>query len=82
MEPFLCILPHASEKQSKVVAERFLKKISKQTYLNKPGLQITVSIGITTLSGVSSTSETLYLHADAALYQAKNNGKNNVVIYQ
>jgi len=81
-EEFLCILPHASEKQSKVIAERFLKKISKQTYLNKPGLQITVSIGITTLSEVSSTSETLYLHADAALYQAKNNGKNNVVIYQ
>jgi diguanylate cyclase (GGDEF)-like protein len=81
-EEFLCILPHASEKQSKVVAERFLKKISKQTYLNKPGLQITVSIGITTLSEVSSSSETLYLHADAALYQAKNNGKNNVVIYQ
>ncbi len=81
-EEFLCILPHTSEKQSKVIAERFLKKISKQTYLNKPGLQITVSIGITALSEVSPTSEKLYLHADAALYQAKSNGKNNVVIYQ
>ncbi|MFT5298458.1 MAG: PleD family two-component response regulator, partial [Colwellia sp.] len=34
------------------------------------------------LSEVSPTSEMLYLHADAALYQAKRNGKNNAVIYQ
>jgi len=81
-EEFLCILPRTHEKQCKVIAERLLKKISKQTYLKKPGLQVTVSIGIATFSEVSSSSETLYLHADAALYQAKRNGKNNVVIYQ
>jgi two-component system cell cycle response regulator len=81
-EEFLCILPRTDEKQCKVIAERLLKKISKKTYLEKPGLQITVSIGIATLSEVSPTSEMLYLHADAALYQAKRNGKNNAVIYQ
>jgi diguanylate cyclase (GGDEF)-like protein len=81
-EEFLCVLPRTDEKQCKVIAERLLKKISRKTYLEKPGLQITVSIGIATLSEVSPTSEMLYLHADAALYQAKRNGKNNVVIYQ
>jgi diguanylate cyclase (GGDEF)-like protein len=81
-EEFLCILPRTDEKQCKVIAERLLKKISKKTYIEKPGLQITVSIGIATLSEVSPTSEMLYLHADAALYQAKRNGKNNAVIYQ
>ena len=81
-EEFLCILPRTDEKQCKVIAERLLKKISKKTYLEKPGLQITVSIGIATLSEVSPTSEMLYLHADTALYQAKRNGKNNAVIYQ
>jgi diguanylate cyclase (GGDEF)-like protein len=81
-EEFLCILPRTDEKQSKVIAERLLKIISQQIFLETPGLHITVSIGIATLSQASPTSETLYLHADAALYKAKHNGKNNVVIYQ
>jgi two-component system cell cycle response regulator len=81
-EEFLCVLPRTDERQSKVIAERLLKKISQHVYLEIPGLQVTVSIGIASLSKVSPTSEALYLHADAGLYQAKNNGKNNVVIYQ
>ena len=81
-EEFLCILPRTDEKQCKVIAERFLKKISQQVFQVEPSLQLTVSIGIATLSQLSPTSEMLYLHADAALYQAKHNGKNNVVIYQ
>ncbi|TWX56919.1 tetratricopeptide repeat-containing diguanylate cyclase [Colwellia hornerae] len=80
-EEFLCILPRTDETQCKVIAERFLKKISQQIFLEEPRVQITVSIGIATLSQLSPTSEMLYLHADAALYQAKHNGKNNVVIY-
>lgn len=80
-EEFLCILPRTDEKQVKIIAARLLKSISRETYLNKPELQITVSIGIATLSEISPTSEALYLHAEEALYQAKHKGKNNVVIY-
>jgi diguanylate cyclase (GGDEF)-like protein len=81
-EEFLCVLPRTDKKQCKVIAERFLKKISHHVFIETPGLQITVSIGIASLSKLSPTSEMLYLHADEALYQAKHNGKNNVVIYQ
>jgi len=81
-EEFLCILPRIDEKQCRTIAERFLKKINKQIFMKSPGLQISVSMGIASLSELSPTSEKLYLHADSALYQAKKNGKNNVVIYQ
>jgi len=81
-EEFLCILPRIDEKQCRTIAERFLKKINKQIFMKSPGLQVSVSMGIASLSELSPTSEKLYLHADSALYQAKKNGKNNVVIYQ
>ncbi len=81
-EEFLCILPRTDEKQCKRIAERLLKKISKHIFVEVPELQVSVSIGIACLSEQSPSSETLYLNADAALYQAKHHGKNNVVIYQ
>jgi diguanylate cyclase (GGDEF)-like protein len=80
-EEFLCILPRTDAAQCKVIAERFLKKISGQIFIDTPCLRITASIGIASLSKHSPNSDLLYLHADEALYQAKHNGKNNVVIY-
>jgi diguanylate cyclase (GGDEF)-like protein len=81
-EEFLYILPRTGEKQCKLIAERLLKKISNQVFFNTPSLRITGSIGIASYSVLSSDSESLYLHADEALYNAKSNGENNAVIYQ
>jgi len=80
-EEFLCVLPRTNTQQSEAIAKRFLKKVSNQIFLATPTLRITVSIGISNLSKRSPDRDSLYLHADKALYQAKHNGKNNIVIY-
>jgi diguanylate cyclase (GGDEF)-like protein len=80
-EEFLCILPRTNISQCEAIAKRFLRKVSSQIFLENPSLRITVSIGISNLSKRSPDRDSLYLHADKALYQAKHNGKNNIVIY-
>jgi len=80
-EEFLCILPRTDSQQSEIIAKRLLKKINNQIFIATPGLRITVSIGISSLSKRCPDRDTLYLHADEALYEAKRNGKNTVVIY-
>lgn len=42
---------------------------------------VTVSIGVASLSGPTLNSNDLFKQADAALYQAKENGRNQVVSY-
>jgi diguanylate cyclase (GGDEF)-like protein len=42
--------------------------------------KVTVSIGVASCDKTIHTSKALIEKADAALYQAKNNGKNRVVI--
>ena len=80
-EEFLCVLPRTDTDQCEAIAKRFLRKVSNQIFLATPSLRITVSIGIASLSQRSPDCDSLYLHADKALYQAKHNGKNNIVIY-
>lgn len=80
-EEFLCVLPRTDAKQCEAIAKRLLKKVSNQIFIKTPGLRVTVSIGISSLSERCPDRNSLYLHADEALYQAKHNGKNTVVIY-
>jgi diguanylate cyclase (GGDEF)-like protein len=80
-EEFLCILPRTNSHQSEVIANRFIEAISAYRFLNNPKLKITISIGIASLSKSSPDSQSLYLHADQALYQAKHAGKNTLVVY-
>jgi len=42
-------------------------------------LQFTVSIGIVMMASQQDTVDSLLQEADAALYQAKNSGRNKVV---
>ncbi|WP_390904116.1 diguanylate cyclase [Shewanella phaeophyticola] len=44
-------------------------------------LNVTVSIGVSTNTLHKSADFKLIEQADAALYQAKNDGKNRVVVY-
>ncbi|MEG1985197.1 MAG: diguanylate cyclase [Oscillospiraceae bacterium] len=55
----------------------------RQTYFGeKEDYKISCSIGIFIIEANQDTFETIYRKADAALYQAKRNGKDQFVIYQ
>ena len=83
-EEFLCVLPRINPEQCLYIAQRLLDTIREHVFetKNKNRLSVTVSIGIASLSTQSSDADTLYAHADLALYYAKNHGKNRTAVYQ
>ncbi len=80
-EEFAILLPHTGEKKAMILAERMCKKIAARTFSaqgNCP-LKLTVSMGISCLTpGSGKDKQTLLREADAALYAAKRNGRNQV----
>jgi hypothetical protein len=76
-------LPHTSKKDAKTVAERLLNNLRKQEFtFGSELVKITASIGCAGNTDVSSGhAEDLVKAADLALYEAKNSGRNAVVMY-
>ncbi len=81
-EEFLCILPRSDSKIALQVAERLKNNIQNEFFCTEDNLQvmITVSIGIAELSEIVNDRASLYIQSDKALYQAKQQGKNQVVV--
>lgn len=80
-EEFVVLLGKTHAEGAKIIAERIRQQIE-QTYINHNGILIgtTVSIGIATRqSGKKEHINDLFDRADAALYQAKANGRNCIV---
>jgi diguanylate cyclase (GGDEF)-like protein len=63
-------------KEARQVAERIRKEIEKQRDRKLPAY--TVSIGIAVVGDATTGIETLIADADAALYKAKQGGRNRV----
>lgn len=81
-EEFLIFLPATEEEGTLLVAERIRKFIAQATIeLEAAPIQITVSIGVATGS-VNEGVDDLFVHADYALYAAKNHGRNRVEIFK
>lgn len=84
-EEFLAILPEQSLKASAVAAERLRSAVENLAipHENPPEGVVTVSCGLAELaSGEKKTVDELLKQADAALYEAKERGKNNVAVYE
>jgi len=83
-EEFMLVLPRTDLQEGKQVAERIRLAIeqSKLDIPNHEPVNFTASIGIATYSIDNMTSESIYAHADQALYQAKTSGKNTIRIWQ
>jgi len=84
-EELLLILPHTKGDNAHLLAER-LRFAIENTVLVKEGeadlkddLQVTVSIGVSTLAAELTSSQQLVKQADKALYLAKDLGRNRVV---
>jgi diguanylate cyclase (GGDEF)-like protein len=77
-EEFLIIASETNAEQAMNLAERIKQVLTKLTHEAMEDRTITVSIGIAELSDESHIEE-LVAHADKALYQAKENGRNQAV---
>ncbi|WP_100640271.1 EAL domain-containing protein [Marinobacter salexigens] len=77
-DEFLVILPGLSGSGSaSQVAERILENFTPAYTLNGQEVFVTTSIGIAVFPKDSDNSGTLLQHADAAMYQAKRQGKSS-----
>lgn len=80
-EEFACLLPETSESEARACAERLRACIEAQSIDTAKGkVQFTVSIGVAVLQPEHVNWECLLRDADGALYQAKCEGRNRVVI--
>jgi len=81
-EEFVILLPHTSEEAAWKLAERVRTAIEEQSFeFECQQFSITASIGVASVEGGALTSDDdLIIKADKALYQAKNNGRNMVVV--
>ncbi len=77
-DEFVIILPQANSDGAMIVAERLRKRIEQ---IEVPGFgQLTSSFGIATFPNHASSRDALLEAADRALYDAKNAGRNRIVV--
>lgn len=82
-EEFVVVLPGATAEESRVVAERVRRHLSRMAIPGPEGrFHLTSSIGISTLDSAYDTLEKAIHRADLALYRAKREGRNRVVVYE
>jgi diguanylate cyclase (GGDEF)-like protein len=77
-EEFSILLPQTTATEAAAIAERIRRQIEKTEF---PKRRVTVSIGIASSAINAGSPEELINAADSALYEAKNQGRNNVQIF-
>lgn len=81
-EEFIAVLPSASQESAMICAERILAAIRtlRLTHTGRVLPQVTVSIGVAVFPADGANAESLLRAADTALYQAKQSGRNRMVL--
>ena len=76
-DEFALLMPDASEKDAEILAERIVRAVSQIPFrMEGQNLRLTTSLGIAHYPKNATSAEDLIAHADAAMYQAKDAGKN------
>ncbi|MBN1648533.1 MAG: diguanylate cyclase [Spirochaetales bacterium] len=81
-DEFVIVMPETDLKAAEKKAEKIRKKVEKLNFLSKydgPEMHISVSLGLAVFPDHRSDLAGLREAADAALYKAKENGRNRVV---
>lgn len=80
-EEFVLVLPETSHDEATMVAERLREKVLQISFSGElRELRVTISMGVATYPASNlATIEDLIREADAALYRAKQGGRNRVV---
>lgn len=81
-EEFAIILPQTNLKNVISLAKRLKNEISNICIKTEDGdVSFTASFGIASFNKTSKTVESVLSHADKALYQAKDDGRNQIIVY-
>ncbi|TAF09627.1 MAG: EAL domain-containing protein [Nostocales cyanobacterium] len=82
-DEFTILLPQITNpEEAAQVAPRILQALEQPFYLHGHELYVSASLGIAMFNKHSPNAETLIQHADAALYYAKDKGRNNYQFYK
>ncbi|MBI5606923.1 MAG: diguanylate cyclase [Deltaproteobacteria bacterium] len=81
-DEFIILLPETGdEKDSEKIAEKILEVIRKPFHLDNRPVQITISIGLSFYPKDGKNAEHLIKNADQAMYRAKSEGRNRIVVF-
>lgn len=84
-DEFAVIVAHADEREGLEIATKLLSTLRDKAVVlaDRRSVRVTCSIGLATFDGeCEECSEKLLAHADIAMYQAKEAGKNRVCVYR
>jgi diguanylate cyclase (GGDEF)-like protein len=80
-EEFMVALPNTTPEEAEKIAERLRTQAEQSTLIqDKEPVHYTISIGLSTVHADEANYETLLEWADTALYNAKKQGRNRIVV--
>jgi diguanylate cyclase (GGDEF)-like protein len=80
-EEFVALLPDTSETEALQIAERLRIDLDRlKVHYLRNELRLTASFGVTVMNRGDSSLEEILSRGDIALYQAKHNGRNQVMV--
>jgi diguanylate cyclase (GGDEF)-like protein len=80
-DEFVLLIQHVNHSGAAIVAGNIIDAISKPFVVSGNKILTTPSMGIAIFKNDGEDFETLYQHADTAMYVAKNKGKNNFAFF-
>jgi diguanylate cyclase (GGDEF)-like protein/PAS domain S-box-containing protein len=81
-DEFAVLLPEADEVRARKLAEELLEKFREHTIDTDQGeVGVSTSIGVVTLDAIGLDGPDPLVAADGAMYQAKREGRNRLVVY-